>query len=62
MQNRLLFNRVWYEDKAAYMITNGKDFGNAYKEIQESLREHEPFMSLLAIRLKVESSSHSFHG
>jgi len=53
MQNRLLFNRVWYEDKAAYMITNGKDFGNAYKEIQESLREHEPFMSLLAIRLKV---------
>ncbi len=54
MQSRLLFNRVWHEDKAAYTITNGKAFGNAYKEIQESLREHEPFMSLLSLRLKVE--------
>lgn len=54
MQNRLLFNRVWHEDKAAYTIANGKDFGDAYKEIQESLREHEPFMCLLATRLNVE--------
>lgn len=54
MQSRLLFNRVWHENKAAYTVTNGKDFGNAYKEIQESLREHEPFMSLLATRLEVE--------
>jgi AAA15 family ATPase/GTPase len=54
MQNRLLFNRVWQEDQKAYIFTNGKDFGNAYREIQGSLREHEPFMSLLATRLKVD--------
>lgn len=54
MQNRLLFNRVWQEDQKTYIFTNGKDFGNAYREIQESLREHEPFMSLLATRLKVD--------
>ncbi len=54
MQNRLLFNRIWDEDKVACTIINGKDFGHGYKEIQESLREHEPFMSLLARHLKVE--------
>lgn len=54
MQNRLLYDRVWHEGRNTYVITNGKDFGNAYREIQESLREHAPFMSLLATSLTSE--------
>jgi AAA15 family ATPase/GTPase len=54
MKPRLLFERLWDEDAQAYIFTNGKDFGNAYKEIQESLHEREPFMSLLRNRLNVE--------
>lgn len=54
MQSRLLFDRVWQEDGQIYNWKNGKDFGNAYREIQESLREYEPFMSFLTLRLNVE--------
>jgi len=54
MQNRLLYDRVWHEERNAYVFTNGRDFGNAFREIQESLREHEPFMSMLTTRLEAE--------
>lgn len=54
LRNRLLFERVWHEDRKANVFTNGEDFGNAYREIQGSLREHEPFLHLLATRLDVE--------
>ena len=53
-QTRLIFNRAWHEGKDVYIFKNGKDFGNAYREIQESLRESEPFMSLLTARLNVK--------
>ncbi len=54
MQNRLLYDRVWHENRNAYVFTNGKNFGNGYREIQESLRGHEPFMSIMATRLEAE--------
>ncbi len=54
MRNRLLYERAWHEDTQAYVITNGADFGNAYREIQATLRGHEPFLNLLATRLDVE--------
>jgi AAA15 family ATPase/GTPase len=52
--NRLIFDRVWQPDQQVYGIRNGSDFGDGYKEIQESLRDHEPFVSFLIRRLKVE--------
>ena len=54
MQSRLLYSRIWNEAEKSYEIKNGSDFGNTYKEIQQSLRPHEPFMSILAQRIKVK--------
>jgi AAA15 family ATPase/GTPase len=53
MKSRLLFERTWHEDEQTYVYKNGKDFGNGYREIQESLHAHEPFIRLLVKRLNV---------
>jgi hypothetical protein len=52
-QSRLLFDRIWSQDLREFKIINGPDFGDAYREIQESLRGHEPFMAILASKLNV---------
>lgn len=54
MRSRLLFERIWHEEQEKYVIANGKDFGNAYKEIQMSLNQEESFMSLVATRLDIK--------
>jgi hypothetical protein len=55
-QSRLLFDRVWLQDRQEFHIKNGPDFGESYHEIQMSLQEYEPFMSLLS-RFSIPSVS-----
>lgn len=50
----MLFERVWNRETDVQTWKNGRSLGGAYKEIQESLAEHEPFMHFLAARLKVK--------
>src|SRR5215213_2176383 len=53
-QTRLLFGITWQEDQETYSVKNGKDLGNGYREIQESLRETELFLSFLIFHLDVK--------
>jgi hypothetical protein len=55
MQFRSVFERRWNSKAKAQTWKNGKVLGNAYREIQESLERHEPFMSFVVSRLKIES-------
>jgi hypothetical protein len=57
MRNRLLFKRTWLEDQMGFQVENGPDFNDAYRQIQESLRHHEPFLSILTTKLKVDAIS-----
>lgn len=48
-----LFERTWQEADQEYIWINGSRIGNAYREIQVTLRDYKPFISLLIRTLKV---------
>jgi AAA15 family ATPase/GTPase len=51
-QSRLVFERKWLQELKEFHIKNGPDLGEGYHEIQKSLQDYEPFLSLLT-RLNV---------
>ncbi len=52
-RNSLLFQRRWDEHTNQYTWKNGEELG-AYRRLQESIKEHEIFLSLLTTRFNVD--------
>lgn len=44
---RLIFNRKWNKRSKSYTVENGKEFGEAYREIQVSLKESQAFLGFV---------------
>ncbi|MBX7173916.1 MAG: ATP-binding protein [Pyrinomonadaceae bacterium] len=51
---RLIFNRIWNNRSQSYDVENGKEFGEAYREIQKSLKESQAFLGFLLLNVKNE--------
>jgi AAA15 family ATPase/GTPase len=52
-RERLLFSRTWNELNKEFDWKNGSDFAGSHHQLERSLSDNEPFMSILS-RLKIE--------
>jgi uncharacterized protein len=47
-RNRLLFSRIWNQRDKKFDWKNGSDFSGSHIQLEKSLQEREPFISLLS--------------
>ncbi len=52
-RSRLLYSRIWNEENKKFDWKNGSDFSGSHIQLEKSLKEREPFISLLS---KLEAS------
>lgn len=51
---RLLYSRTWDAKAQEYHILTGDDFAGAHVQLLDTLQNHEPFLTLLVRRLRIE--------
>jgi uncharacterized protein len=50
--SRLIFDRIWDKKSKSYLVENGKDFGESYRDLQSSLKESQAFLGFLIENIK----------
>jgi AAA15 family ATPase/GTPase len=52
--SRKLFERIWDHESTSYVVNNGPDFGESYREIQLALKKSQTFLGFFVFGLQNE--------
>ena len=53
-RDRLLFSRIWNGEQQEFDWKNGSDFSGSHTQLEKSIQDHEPFISLVLTKLNIK--------